>query len=102
MASQDVALVRTDGVLVADSLEDLFDGSIGAPINLGAGRETLGGDVWTGTLSTGEATMNCDDWSTEDSSVRGQCGSTQFTDGRWAENLVPTCGTRLRLFCFER
>lgn len=95
--------VRTDGVVIAESLADLLDGSLAAPIALDATAAPQGGDVWTGTLASGaRAQDTCDGWTAGDSSVRGQCGSTAFTDRRWTENLVPNCGIQLRVFCFER
>lgn len=97
----DAAYVRPDGVSVARSLADLVDGAIQNAINVNAAGQTVGGDVWTGTLQSGNQAANCADWTVGDASSSGQCGSTQFTDERWTENQVPRCDVVLRLFCFE-
>lgn len=99
----DARYVRTDGVVIARSRADLLDGTIENPLNRDERGEQVGGDVWTGTLSTGaEAPDTCGLWSIGDDSARGLCGSTAFVDGRWTENIVPRCDTGLRLFCFEQ
>ncbi len=94
--------VRVDGALVAESQADLLDGSIANLINLDASGQARGGDVWTGTLSDGQGSSSCQQWTVGDSRATGVCGSTGFVNARWTDNLVPACGVSLRLFCFEQ
>ena len=99
----DARYVRTDGRTVANSRADFLDGSIANPINLDAVGNAHSGDVWTGTLADGSASdRTCSQWTIGDTTERGVCGSTAFVDGRWTDNLVPSCSTRLRLFCLEQ
>ena len=98
----DARYVRPDGIVVARSRADLLDGSIENPLNRDEDGNQVGGDVWTGTLSTGEqAAATCELWTVGDNTAAGLCGSTVRVDARWTENIVPACGTQLRLFCFE-
>ncbi|MEM7138589.1 MAG: hypothetical protein AAF500_18555 [Myxococcota bacterium] len=94
---------RVDGTLIANDLADLLDGTIEAPINLDANGVQRGGDVWTGTLATGESFMggDCEGFQEGVSGV-AQCGSTAGTDATWTENATPSCSTALRLFCFQQ
>ena len=98
-----VPYVLVDGTVIADDWDDLTDDSIQAPIDLDATGQPRGGDVWTGTLPSGEPYDGGDcDGFTSDSSGISLCGSTQFVDTRWSAAQTPSCSTRLRLFCIEQ
>jgi hypothetical protein len=95
--------VRTDGAVVVKSFDDLLDGTLLLPID----RTELGGlaigDVWTGTRSDGTSHPgdDCLGFSTTTSHV-AMCGNAQASDFGWTENSIPSCTTRLRLYCFEQ
>lgn len=99
-----VPYVLVDGTVIAADWDDLTDDSIEAPINLDATGELRGGDVWTGTLPSGESYDggDCEDFTSDSSGIRSLCGSTQFVDTRWSAAQTPSCSTRLRLFCIEQ
>ncbi|MEM8609869.1 MAG: hypothetical protein AAGF92_22425 [Myxococcota bacterium] len=92
-----------DGTLIANDWQDLLDGTIQAPINLDASGTQRGGDVWTGTLATGEsfAGGDCEGF-TEGTMGVSQCGSTASAGSAWTEASTPSCSTQLRLYCFEQ
>jgi hypothetical protein len=99
-----VPYVLVDGTRVADDWDDLVDMQLLAPIGLDAGGQPQGGDVWTGTLPSGQpfADGDCAGFTTEASNSLSLCGSTAFSDSRWTASQTPTCNTRLRLFCFQQ
>ena len=100
----DVPYVLVDGTVIADDWDDLTNGDIQAPIDLDATGQELGGDVWTGTLPSGEsyADGDCNGFMSNASDIRSLCGSTQFSDARWSAAQTPSCNARLRLFCIEQ
>ncbi len=100
--AEDAPYVLVDGTLVAMGWDDLLDGSVAARIDLDASAQRLSGDVWTGTLATGES-YELDDCEGFTSNMgRGLCGTTSSTGSAWTENAVPTCSTVLRLYCIEQ
>jgi len=66
--------------------------------------------VWTGTLFNGQASVTCNDWTTENFAIFGTAGSfTRSTDGKWTDNGGPGagfrnwgCQTNGHLYCFEQ
>lgn len=95
---------RTDGVRVTNDFDGFLGGSLLAPINRDEFGDPASGDVWTGTLSTGEpyALDDCDGFNTSLSARHAQCGSTSSSGAAWTENIVPACSSLLRLYCFEQ
>ena len=95
--------VLTDGTRIADDWADLTDGSLLAPIDLDAAGQVRGGDVWTGTLPSGESydVDDCAGYTSGDAGM-GLCGTTQSTGTGWSASQTPACNTRLRLFCFQQ
>jgi hypothetical protein len=98
-----VPYVLVDGTRIADDWADLTDGSLQAVINRDATGTIRGGDVWTGTLPSGAsyADTDCDGF-TSGGIGSALCGTTQSINASWTANQVPSCDTRLRLFCFEQ
>jgi hypothetical protein len=95
--------IRTDGVEIAANWDDLLDATLTAPLNLDETGLMVGGDVWTGTLATGQAYLAADcDGFTNGASGAAQCGASTATSGAWTENIVPACSNLLRLYCFEQ
>lgn len=99
-----VPYVRVDGTVVANNWDDLVDGELLAPINLDATGMTQFGDVWTGTLATGEpyAVDDCNEFTDDTIDRRAQCGNSNSMVATWTANVVPRCSVALRLYCFEQ
>ena len=109
----DVSLdfVRTDGIKIADDLNDLIDRSIDNPINRNElGNQITSGtfDVWTGTNFDGTVDVNhCNGWTTSGINIRGERGDLSKTDESWTE--VPDqseeedhpCNNQKRIYCFQ-
>lgn len=97
--------VRTDGVAVADSWDDLTDGDLAAPIRWSEKGKELGAvAAWTSTLPNGEWSGDpaCGAWSSN--LEMGSAGGGPFTDSRWTqlEPLPVDCDFPLALYCFEQ
>jgi hypothetical protein len=98
----DVPYVRLDGMVVATGWADLVDGALLSPIAIDEHGATVFDDVWTGTHADGTGYPDdCAGFTTDGTGI-GLCGTSYRIDETWTENLVPGCGTPLRLFCFEQ
>jgi len=97
--------VRVDETIVANDWADLVDGALLWPINLDAMRQPRTGDVWTGTLPTGESYLNddCTTFTSESSTVgQALCGSSTSATTTWTNNQPARCSSTLRLYCIEQ
>jgi hypothetical protein len=96
--------VRVDGTVIAQDWNDLVDGFIDAPINVGAAGQTLSGEVWTGTLVDGNPYSNddCAGFTSSGTSGFALCGSSGSTATAWTQSSTPNCSTVLRLYCVEQ
>jgi len=100
-------LYRLDGVLVAASEADLFDGTLAAPIDMTESGETLPADewAWTGSLADGGlGPASCEDWTwaSGSPSATGTVGTVGATaDGLWLSAGVETCDQALHVYCYE-
>ena len=106
-----VPYVLVDGTRIADDWADLtdpmdpmdpMDSYLQVRLNRDANGIERGGDVWTGTLPSGLAADrdDCDGFTAL--SGTALCGSTQSIFGPWTASQYPSCGTSLRLYCFEQ
>jgi len=103
--------VRTDGVVVAETVERFFSGSIAAPINVDEhGNQDIGGGVITGTKPDGTAApgTHCTNWTVEKlSDISAYRGDNSATDESWTlypdPELNPEAclGLNARLYCIE-
>jgi hypothetical protein len=101
MAHAEVPYRRTDGTKVADDWNDLIDGDLAAPIELDENGDQVFGDVWTGTLASGEAAgATCSGFDSSASS--GVCGSSNSAGAAWTDNIEPPCTAGLRLYCVQQ
>ena len=95
--------VRLDGVKIADSKSNLTDGSLFTSINLietGIYRGYL--DVWTGTGSNGNKSIEtCNNWTDGTSIFKGLAGRTVYASNWWTDAYSDSCDYGLPLFCFE-
>jgi hypothetical protein len=95
---------RVDGVRVADDWDDLLDGELAAPISNDEDGNSVGGDVWTGTLADGNPWPDddCMAFTVDDETLHAACGSSTSTGGAWTDSLRPNCSTFLHLYCIEQ
>ncbi|GEM_PF-2274670 len=100
--------VTDSNVVVANSLSDLTDGSIG-PIGTGInwnenGNTISTGRVWTGTGTDGTKTISqnhCIGW-TYSSTYSGYYGLIGSTNNAWTISSYVNCSNSYRLYCFEQ
>lgn len=100
--------VRTDGVVVAETVEQFFSGSLEAPINVDEdGNQDIGGGVLTGTRPDGTAAPgpHCDNWTSSAlSDFSAYEGSSSATNEFWTmypDPPTPCAGFLSRLYCIE-
>jgi len=92
--------VRMDGVKIADSHADLFDGSIDNRININEKGEVEDGFVWTGSTTAGVRTgENCANWGFVDSTAT--VGTSASNAWSWIDAATPSCSTGARIYCVE-
>lgn len=99
--------VRLDGVPIAESLHDLTDGSIFAPINVTeTGRYMYPISVWTATTQYGyKHSHNCANWTSGDRPDVGVGGVNAEWTGRWtgrSSDSGPYCFVPEALYCFAQ
>lgn len=97
---------RPDGVVVATTRTDLFDGRLAAPLYLTesstyAAGNAESGSVWTGSSTAGFSSgLHCSSWLTTSGS--GTLGRHDTADAKWASVTSGLCSaTDYRLYCFE-
>jgi hypothetical protein len=101
LTHSEVPYVRVDGTQVADSWDDLTDGSLDAPI----GPFPAGPEIWTGTASDGSfvsGSSDCGAWTntTGAGAVYGLCN--HVTSGWTQSEYTYDCDISLWLYCFEQ
>ena len=99
--------VLVTGEVVAESWEDLTDGSLVNGID-----RTLSGEkfyehaAWTSTVPDGTAwddSLDCDNWSSSAFEENARQGVTGYTDSRWSDDTFLTdCGSGGLLYCSEQ
>ncbi len=96
-------LETMDGRVIALSKDDLWKGSIRAPIKTTETGATLAGAmVWTGTLADGTHLGSCENWTMGEDRGFGLSGKTNRTDDRWIENIGTGCAPGHHLYCVEQ
>lgn len=105
--------VRLDGVTVANSLSDLTDGGLNAPINIDENGRTYSSWVLTGTNTSGSAsysgsTVNglCANWTNGCGVCYGNhyymtIGVASESDRDWTDTGWLFCSSSVPLYCFE-
>jgi hypothetical protein len=94
-----------DGTKVADSYDDLIDGTLDAAISRSeSGTTPINNPVFTGTLIDGtEDTSNtCSGWSTSSNSVFFASGASAFSNNFWTRSGTVSCSATGRLYCFQQ
>ncbi len=98
--------VRTDGVPVADRLDELLARGPRVPIALSENMTSFAAmattRVRTGTTPAGPASVTCSNWSTTDPAVFGLSGEFVGGGSHFTDSAEKDCSEAQRLFCFER
>lgn len=102
--------VRPDGVLIAENLNDLTDGSLSSSITQTEKGDYLSGLVWTGTGMAGRGYDNansplpsCENWGNASTTVKGRYGESNDTIYKWTDSgdLPNGCDMESHLYCIE-
>lgn len=104
---EDLGWVRLDGERVADSLDDLLDGALAAPISItpsGRTRPLVGsaGDaVWTGTAFDGlpAEDLDCAGWSDGTENGMALAGRPDTVAANWTDSQPAFCSSELPIYC---
>jgi len=98
--------VLTDGTVVANSWDDLTDGSIEHPIDLSEeGEAPDANNVWSNTAIDGTllSDQTCENWSTSDDDVNSRVGSRNKLTSEWTNRELPIfCSATFSIYCFEQ
>jgi hypothetical protein len=95
-----------DGTVIADSLADLLDGTLNAPIMVMENGDAIPGGalaVWTNTNADGTRGDggSCDNWTTNVNTEVGRFGFADQTDETWTNSGGgQPCDVFNRLYCF--
>jgi len=93
---------RVDRVLVADNKNDLFDGTLDAPINLTEAGESLSTNVWTGSNADGTTyAKTCVGWTDEGGAQDGRYGISGDAASSWISTDADPCASTFSLYCLE-
>lgn len=96
----DGPLYRTDGVLIADSYDELTGGVLRAPLQVDEFSQPQPAFVvWTGTLSSGRSSgTTCNSWAEE--SDTATMGVMNAADTLWTNHRLTGCSnSELHLYC---
>ena len=93
------AIRRIDGGLIATTLADLTDGTIGVSMSIDEfGAPVSGFNIATHTLASGDlAPDSC----TGSNPTIGAVGRTTAINSNWTQISTESCSSALRLYCFE-
>jgi hypothetical protein len=96
--------IRFDGIPIANSIADLTDGSLFAPINLSeTGMYSGEENAWTGSNVNGiKDTNTCTNWTIGTSALNGIRGIASDAGSGWS-TYTNTCdrASDMHLYCFE-
>ena len=100
--------VLRNGLVFAQSWDDLVAGNIVYPLNVDENSQTVNSSVWTDTRPDGSAMPggHCNDWTSDSLDLWAYYGEPSAVDGSWTlfvgqgDNPIP-CGSPSALYCFE-
>jgi hypothetical protein len=101
----DAPFRRPDGMIVANDLADLLDGSLDTSIHVDeTGAFSMHSAAWTGTNADGTAhASNCQNWTSEnevDGAMYGIAGTARIPN--WTQTQAASCGDySFRLICIS-
>ncbi len=87
-------LRRMDGAVVATNWDDLWDGTIAAPINLTEALVTKNSPVWMGGVGN-----SCGNFTDDGPTSYSQAGDSSSTTSNWLSSTWPYCATPLPIYC---
>ncbi|MCA9715018.1 MAG: DUF4215 domain-containing protein [Myxococcales bacterium] len=97
------------GIPIADSWDDLTDGTLDAPINVNENGEVVGSvSVFTNTTVQGvllDQMYSCQNWSTNWFEDLSWAGDSAMQNEEWVDaNVINplSCADSIRLYCFEQ
>ncbi len=98
--------VLPDGTIVANSWDDLTDGSLQNPIDMTEEQlQPAGSNAWTNTAPDGTKLSedSCQSWSSDDPNDVSSVGGTSKTDAEWTDRGIPVgCHGDRPIYCFEQ
>ncbi len=98
--------VRTDGVIVANDLADLTDGSLAAPLacdeNQVCSHFLISAWTATGADGTWAGSSDCAGWTSANAADMGYFGVMTVTDSRWTLFSLNPCNAMTRLYCVQQ
>ena len=104
-----VPYIRVDGEVIANSYDDLTDGSnLNRAINLteeGVGGAIAPNQVWTSTGDDGQQQLapdNCDGWTNGTAAFKGDFGLKSSIGPAWTGSDTRNCDLESRLYCFQQ
>ena len=103
--TNDIPLVLTSGVRVADDWEDLTDGTINNPVVVDErGDQPMSVPVvWTGTDRSGTAAAaTCNGWSSGSEASNGLVGVFDAVGVGWTASRAAPCNQLGRLYCVQQ
>jgi hypothetical protein len=96
---------RPDGKLVASSMQDLFDGTLAAPISVDERKGSAPDDVvWTNVFADGGTRGHgCSEFRSSSDEIGGAgTGSTARVDQGWLDGAGESvCYAQRRIYCFQ-
>lgn len=96
--------ILPDGTVVADSWDDLTDGTLQNPIALTPTLQEPD-TVWTNTNPDGTPASedSCENWTSEELGVKSILGIALKTDSEWTKVEMPLgCDVPSHVYCFEQ
>jgi hypothetical protein len=98
------AYTRVDGTVVAASWTELTSGTLTNGVTLDENFNAVSsGEVWTGTLASGNGSGGCVDFTDVSfSAPYAYVGISDLADARWSAVYVQICDRVAHLYCFEQ
>ncbi len=93
--------------VIANSVDDLFDGELFNPILYNELGEILEVGVWTGSYPNGSLTLSCDDWTEENGQSYGTYGFSNADNNYWLGNTLgssffwASCDWEEHIYCLR-
>ncbi|MGB1014521.1 MAG: hypothetical protein ACPG4T_10340 [Nannocystaceae bacterium] len=100
--------VLTDGTVVANSWDDLTDGTLEHPINLSEEGESPDSvSIWSNTAADGTllSDQTCENWSSSSDDIYSRVGSRNEFTSEWTNREPPLaipCSVTFSIYCFEQ
>lgn len=95
-------LTNLGGEIVANSWEDLWDGSVVNPVRFNENYQAESNWARTGALTNGRLSgNNCLSWSTTSSSFGSNGGNSGASSALWNNGTYLDCSTSYRIYCIE-